>query len=232
MAILGATSLTGCDSIPDFIGANSRMVFHQNSAPAVSWTKETDVAFNNIALRVIGGSDGTALSPRSNGSPFTTVFIATKGLTVPLNSNPAAITIQSASGYITAPGPQGSTVNRTSSNGSAVSAVSATTITAPTMRTHFHPYTRAPATLNPASGVSQPQRAPEITTLVPLTSGPAPSPAGGSHTHTVSDDQHNHPMSPGAHAHPVTDPGHNHTFTMTQRNFDITYVDIIICRKN
>jgi hypothetical protein len=221
MAILGTTSLIGCDSIPQFIDIGTIMVFHQSAAPASSWTKLTDTARNDIALRVIGGLDGSALSPFNAGSPFTTVFTSTKGLgTVPLTSNPAAITIDNASGYIT------------SANSGSVASISGPgNISTATLRSHAHQYLRAPASLSfPASGVAQPNRSPAGTALIGLTSGGAGS--SGGHGHGVSDGQHLHPMSPGIHNHTVTDPTHTHTFTMTQRNFDVTYVDIILCSKN
>jgi hypothetical protein len=66
MAVLGATNLTGCNSIPDFIGTESIWVFHQTSAPA-SWTKITTL--DNRALRVTNGSitDG-------GSNPFTATY--------------------------------------------------------------------------------------------------------------------------------------------------------------
>jgi len=67
MAILGATSLTGCNSIPDFIAAGSRMLFEQSTAPT-SWTKST--THNDKALRVVTGT----ASPAASGQAFTTVF--------------------------------------------------------------------------------------------------------------------------------------------------------------
>jgi hypothetical protein len=66
MAVLGATNLTGCNSIPDFIAAGSLMMFQQTASPT-SWTKQT--THNNKALRVVSG---TASSGGSTA--FTTVF--------------------------------------------------------------------------------------------------------------------------------------------------------------
>jgi len=54
MAVLGSTSLTGCDSIPSFIAAASRVIFEQTSAPT-SWTKDVST-HNNKALRVVTGT--------------------------------------------------------------------------------------------------------------------------------------------------------------------------------
>ena len=66
MAVLGSTSLTGCNSIPDFIAGGSLMLFQQTSAPS-GWTKGT--SHNNKALRVV---TGTASSGGSTA--FTSVF--------------------------------------------------------------------------------------------------------------------------------------------------------------
>lgn len=67
MAVLGASSLTGCSSIPGFIAGGSLMLFQQTAAP-LSWTKQT--THNNKALRVI--STGTATPGGSTA--FTSVF--------------------------------------------------------------------------------------------------------------------------------------------------------------
>ena len=53
MAVLGATSLTGCNSIPDFIAAATQSTFQQTAAPT-SWTKITTI--NDYTLRVVSGS--------------------------------------------------------------------------------------------------------------------------------------------------------------------------------
>jgi hypothetical protein len=67
MAVLGSTSLTGCNSIPDFIAAGSRMLFEQSTAPT-SWTKDT-TSHNNKALRVVTGT-----ATPGGSTAFTTVF--------------------------------------------------------------------------------------------------------------------------------------------------------------
>lgn len=66
MSVLGATSLTGCNSIPDFIAGGSLMLFQQTTAPT-SWTKQT--THNNKALRVVSGTAGSGGS-----TAFTSVF--------------------------------------------------------------------------------------------------------------------------------------------------------------
>ena len=53
MAILGSTTLTGCNSIPDFIAPGSLMIFKQSTAPT-SWVKQT--THNDKTLRVVSGT--------------------------------------------------------------------------------------------------------------------------------------------------------------------------------
>jgi hypothetical protein len=67
MAVLGATNLTGCNSIPDFIAAGSVALFFNTAAPT-SWTKIT--SHDNKALRVVSGSGGGS----GGSTAFTSVF--------------------------------------------------------------------------------------------------------------------------------------------------------------
>jgi hypothetical protein len=67
MAVLGATNLTGCNSIPDFIAGGSIALFFNTSAPT-SWTKQTTQ--NNKALRVVSGNGGGS----GGSTAFTSVF--------------------------------------------------------------------------------------------------------------------------------------------------------------
>ena len=66
MAVLGSTSLTGCNSIPDFIAGGSLMLFQQTTAPT-NWTKGT--THNNKALRVVTGT-----ATPGGSTAFTSVF--------------------------------------------------------------------------------------------------------------------------------------------------------------
>ena len=66
MAVLGATNLTGCNSIPDFIAGGSLVLFQQTTAPT-SWTKQT--THNNKALRVVTGT-----ATPGGSTAFSTVF--------------------------------------------------------------------------------------------------------------------------------------------------------------
>ncbi len=69
MAVLGATTLTGCNSIPDFLPTGSVTTFAQAAAPT-SWTRVTDDSANNRMLRVIssgaGGGTGGSSDPTIN----------------------------------------------------------------------------------------------------------------------------------------------------------------------
>ena len=79
MAVLGSTSLTGCNSIPAFIAAGTVAVFRQSSAPS-SWTKDT-TNHNNKCLRCV---TGTASS--GGNVAFTTAF-ASKPVSGNVSSN-------------------------------------------------------------------------------------------------------------------------------------------------
>jgi len=79
MAVLGSTSLTGCNSIPAFIAAGTVAIFRQSSAPS-SWTKDTS-NHNNKCLRCV---TGTASS--GGNVAFTTAF-GQKGVSGNVSSN-------------------------------------------------------------------------------------------------------------------------------------------------
>ena len=66
MAVLGSTSLTGCNSIPDFIATSSLMLFQQSTAPT-NWTKQ--ITHDNKALRVVTGT-----ATPGGSTAFTSVF--------------------------------------------------------------------------------------------------------------------------------------------------------------
>jgi hypothetical protein len=59
MAILGATTLTGCNSIPDFIPSGTLVLFEQETTPP-SWTRSTGIlGGGNGTLRVTNGTVGS-----------------------------------------------------------------------------------------------------------------------------------------------------------------------------
>ena len=67
MAILGSTTLTGCNSIPDFIPSGAETVFTQAAAPT-SWTRVTSDTANGRMLRLI--SSGAAGGVGGSASPI------------------------------------------------------------------------------------------------------------------------------------------------------------------
>ena len=79
MAVLGSTSLTGCNSIPAFIAAGTVAIFRQSSAPS-SWTKDTS-NHNNKCLRCVTGSASSG-----GNVAFTTAF-GQKGVSGNVSSN-------------------------------------------------------------------------------------------------------------------------------------------------
>jgi hypothetical protein len=117
MAVLGSTSLTGCNSIPDFIAAGSLMLFEQTSAPT-SWTKQT--THNNKALRVITGT-----AAPGGSTAFTTVFA----------SRTPGGTISGSTGQIAA----GGTVNATTLATTQIPAHAHPITTYPTSGSESHP---------------------------------------------------------------------------------------------
>jgi hypothetical protein len=225
MAILGSNFLNGCSSIPGFMrglaenpgtpSLASRTIFEQSTAPS-SWVKVTNASYNNRALRVIGGIEGRSLSP-GGSTVFTSIFTASKSLS-PFDVTLASsnISVQAESGYITS--------QNTDSNLS-VQNVAGTNAN---MRSHNHPYLRAPGSFGAGAAAATQRATPNSVVTVGTTNRGA----GGQHNHGISDGQHNHPVSPGNHAHPVSITQHDHTFTMTGRNFALLYIDIIVCQKS
>lgn len=217
MAVLGSTTLTGCGFIPDFIGSGSRMIFQETNAP-LNWTKVVS-GVNDTAIRIIGGVNGTGLTPGGQLGFSASVFVANKAS--PFNTNPSPInpgsnTTGPASGYVTID--QGDTNFATTTNA----------LLNADMRAHTHPYqtrvnliqcTGSPTTRLPSSnrnvGVAFNQRGNQQ-----------------GHNHGVNNVQHSHPYTGAEHSHPLTTTNHLHSATMTSRNFDITYVDVVICTKD
>lgn len=216
MAVLGSTTLTGCGFIPDFIGSGSRMIFQQTTAP-LNWGKVVG-GVDDMAIRIIGGANGTGLTPGGQLGFSASVFVANKAS--PFSSdaspiNPGSNTTGPASGYVTIG--QGDTNFSTTTNA----------LPNDTMRAHTHPYqtrinviqtTGSPTTRLPSSNRN-------------ITVGFNQRGNQQGHNHGVNNVQHSHPYTGAAHSHPLTSNVHPHVVTMTGRDFDITYVDVIICAK-
>lgn len=231
MAILGSTTLTGCDSIPGFIAGGSRMIFNLSTAPT-SWTKITDASYSNKMLRVIGGANGTALSPGGSLS-FTSTFTTRGASPTQLSTQQSSANIQSIS--------QANTISGNSSSEPFGYSVDNVTLSVPEMRAHTHPYQRGNyQALNLATAGTQgaPLGNPSVTNNANTSYTPPDSLPASSyqHTHGLSETPHSHgwsPISPGyQHNHPAPPSTvHHHTADVYTRDFSLTYVDIIVCEK-
>ena len=216
MAVLGSTTLTGCGFIPDFIGSGSRMIFNQTNAP-LNWTKVT-TGINDRAIRIIGGPNATGLTPGGQ-LEFSTVFVANKAS--PFNVNPSTIrpgtnTTGPASGYVTIG--QGNSNFATNTNA----------LPNNTMRSHSHPYqTRVNVTSVTGSPTT---RLPTSQRNVIVGFNQRGNQQG--HNHGVNNSQHIHPVGGQAHSHAISGGGHQHLVTMTGRNFDLLYIDVVVCTKD
>jgi hypothetical protein len=207
MAVLGATSLTGCTSIPSFIASGSKTVFRMASTP-VSWTKDT--AVNTGTLRVVSGSVSSGGSLiwdqifTTRPYSFSTVAVQDGGT---INSQTVTISVE----------PNNFLSPQTTGD---------TTIAVPTMRSHTHPFNQPtpprqmfPGTQNFANAVTAAQA--------------TAAGGGGSHNHAINS-VHTHPFPaiPNAnHQHPLIKIPHSHTVSGSV-DFNLTYVDIIIASKD
>lgn len=217
MAVLGATSLTGCSSIPSFIATGSRMVFEQTAAPT-SWTKETNAAFNDVALRAVTGAVSSGGS-----TPFVTVFPnSPRGLAAVPLAGPSNLSVQ-PSGTIL--GLQASTADVS---------VQGQSLASPTIISHSHTYQQRSTGQN-ANAAGQLSTRSADAVPAPQVTIPASGNAGGGgqHSHGISDSGHaGHSINTGDHSHGVQEASHSHQFTMTARDFRLLYMDVIICTKD
>ena len=209
MAVLGATSLTGCTSIPSFIGSGSKMVFRMATTP-VSWTKDTTV--NEGSLRVVNGS----ASP--GGSITWSQCFATRPFSASVQPNTDGCSVQPAT----------VTVTMTQS-----SATAASTGLSALLEAQINPHTHQCNT-HPASQVSlSPGTTPYYESRANTafqSAGPTPA-AGGQHSHTVVS-QHTHPFPANSpHTHAISG-AHDHTGNSGSVDFNLTYVDMIIATKD
>jgi hypothetical protein len=222
MAVLGATSLTGCLYIESFLGgtdpgtsAGFKSVFENASAPT-SWTKDTSFSTNGIALRVVTGS----LAP-GGSLTFPQVFIQ-RGVPLSINQVTASVSLFPNSAGV---GPDGFLPGYTAS--ASAGAFSTNTASVADIPRHRHQYQfNTPATAPPGP----------VTRRNNLQLGrqtqSSPALQNGQHSHALSisqhqhefDTTHEHPLYVTQHAHTVPGPG-------TQENFNISYRDVIIAEK-
>jgi hypothetical protein len=209
MAVLGATSLTGCSSLPSFISSGSKMIFNMATSP-INWTKDTSVIEGT--LRVTNGT----VSP-GGSLPFSQTF-ASRPASVSASPNTTDITVN------TVP-----TVPITVPNSNASDAqVQPFTLSIPTMRAHTHGYTfRSPASVRTPGGSLRGGAASTVST--------GNSGSGNAHGHTINRlHVHTIPFI-GSHGHPA--PGgfgipHGHPEGSVSVDFSVNYVDMIICTKD
>jgi hypothetical protein len=206
MALLGATSLTGCDSIPSFIAAGTKMIF-QNATSPVNWTKDTTVSEG--MLRVVNGA---TLSPGGT-STFSQVFVSNKPISVQAVQNVINLTIGNAPAQVSS-----------LLNGSPVGSVPGTTLQQAQNQSHGHSQVVQASVGNFAGPGTQPN-APQSTFANTFFAGPG----GGTHTHGIGNHDHSYTTT-AQHNHTISGQ-HAHTVTSTS-DFDIQYVDMIISTKD
>jgi hypothetical protein len=222
MALLGSTSLTGCNSIPDFIAAGSLMLFQQTSAPT-SWTKQT--THNNKALRVVNGT-----AAPGGSTAFTTVFTSRSvqgsvgqqsgGGTIGDTAAGGSVGQQSGGGTIgdTAAGGSvgqqagGGTIGNTAAGGS----VGNHTLQQSQIASHTHQINIYPT--GPGADPVGPSIEANNIGGPASTVNTASRGGDGAHNHPFSGDQHNHPFTGAQHNHPFSGSPHNHPFTGAQHN--------------
>lgn len=249
MAILGVDTLTGCNSIPSFLGGSSdtpsnptKTIFHNTNAPT-SWVKDT--THNDKSLRIIGGVNGSSLT--SGGvSPFTTIFGTSRSTSGSSSSEP----INPNSGSILNYSPAGNFSSVTSTNDITASTQQATLSTAQ-MGLHWHPYSTGywqnVSQDGATSNLTSYQKTGSQVTPIGQQFAPADTPHAGAgdqvtntsgnnvpsnpfHAHPMSA-PHYHPVSYITHTHLVTSDSHSHQFNVSG-NFSIFYVDVIIATKS
>ena len=227
MATLTSNSLDNCNSIPGFMPSGTRMTLHSRLAPP-SWTKESSLN-NNRALRV---TTGTA-APFGTGTAFSTVFPATdKSIQGTINS--VSITDSFQSFVIPVASGLGAF------NPFPLMSVQPATITNALNASHNHQYDiRTQGSLSVSPNVGDVNGIRSQLEPVATANSPAPAPGAFNHTHSIASPtntnaaSHSHTLSATSHGHPINSSGpHNHSFTTTAQDFNIKYVDIIICIKD
>jgi hypothetical protein len=206
MAVLGATSLTGCDSIPGFIAAGTKTVFEMATSP-VSWTKDT--AKNQSTLRVVSGS----VSP-GGSVPFTTIFTPAFPVST---STPSEFSPSTTS-------PQTSTLTYSPSPAGPAS-IQPASVGGPQIVAHSHPYNSWSGAAHFLRSGSQNQGGTQVGDGTGVTGG------NGGHTHSLTGTDHIHSPSSSAHFMTFTPAPHNHPFSASL-DFGIQYVDMIVASKD
>lgn len=232
MAILTVDSLTGCNSIPDFIPSGTRTIFYNTNSPS-SWTKDT-TSHNDKALRVTNGSVSSG-----GTSPFLTVFPATSRSvqgTVSTAPNIGASVVQKT---ITADGPV--TTGQIDAITQSPITVSSWILQESQIAQHTHSCFRRPNTSDLGLGITaQPQNTLRVDNQV-VQGSFGDNTAVTGHSHGIATnaqvagtrDQHSHPVTATQHTHPISAGPHNHLVSPgSVQDFSISYVDVIIAQKD
>lgn len=218
MAVLSLDTLSGCSSIPSFLGGTSdtpsnptKSIFYNTNAPT-NWVKDT--THNDKALRVIGGANGVALSPGGT-APFNGTLVSGFSFTVTSTAVTPGTSGLSTSNY--------STVSTTATTTTQPATLSSVQI-APHVHQYWYTQPTAP-TFQFSPGTSPLNAAQSIA----ATSGAnATNPATHSHTYQTP---HTHQVFESGHGHPITVTTHSHSAPISQ-NYNILYIDVIIATKS
>jgi hypothetical protein len=206
MATLLSTKLEDCNFIPGFISSGSRMTFENATSP-VSWSKDTSLSTDGVALRVVTGS----LNP--GGATAFTQVLTQRSIGLTLGQTGATVTLGASSANI-ATQPAQSSAPFTS--GPSVADIP--------NHTHDFPSNDTRTTAPGPNARAMPGA---FQTLSTTAAGQS-----GGHTHGVTVSAHNHAVqSPHTHA---TTGLHTHTVPgpASQENFSVLYRDIIIATKD
>lgn len=207
MAVLGATSLTGCNSIPGFIAAGTKTVFEMATSP-VSWTKDT--AKNQSTLRVVNGS----VSP-GGSVPFATIFTPAFPVSGSTSSMPSPNTTPSA--------PDNISYIQTSAGPFSIQPA---TVSGPQIVAHSHPYSSWQGSAHFLRPGTQNQGGSQVGSGTGVTGGNAghthSAPQGTLHVHNPVSVSHSMTFTPASHSHPIS----------ASMDFGIQYVDMIVATKD
>jgi hypothetical protein len=226
MAILTVDSLLGCSSIPNFLGGSSdtpgnpsKTIFHNTDAP-INWVKNTDASINDRIMRVIGGANGTALSP-GGSLAFSSVFTS-RNATLPATGPSGPISDTSTARAI----PTSATTSAVTDQPGSTSLF---TITSSHITPHTHTYNVRANAADAGNASPQGTMAIAPTTGSQTVLATNTEPQQHSHPHTMT---HTHNITASPHYHVYTSPGHTHGPLSLSSDFTVLYVDIIIATKS
>jgi len=220
MAVLGSTTLTGCEYIESFLGGyipfttTGYMCVFNQTTPGGSWTKVTNPAYNDIALRVVTGGSGNQIS----GSTAFSSVLTTKSIGLSIQPASAGVTFNSASGNV-------SLQNKTIQN-SPTPVQTTTSANLADLPLHTHQFQR----FNAQQILQSTADRANSTLAAAQDSGTT----GGNvqHSHTLQFTAHSHSVN-SSHTHQISG-SHTHEVSgpQTQENFAVLYRDVVIAEKD